>query len=58
MQQTNENDIKSAMLRKTKTLSREPKGSLPSSQQSDIGPYPEPIVFSPHPHNLFLSDPF
>jgi len=30
----------------------EPEGSLQCSQESNIGPYPEPDIISPHPHTL------
>jgi hypothetical protein len=36
----------------------ESNGSLPYSQQSAIGPYPESDESSPHLPTLFLQDPF
>jgi hypothetical protein len=33
----------------------EPKGSLPCTQKSSHGPYPDPEEFNPHPHNLHTS---
>jgi hypothetical protein len=31
----------------------ETKGSLTGSQESAIGPYPEPVESSSHSHNMF-----
>jgi hypothetical protein len=36
----------------------EPEGSLPCSQQSTTGSYPELDASSPHPPTLFPYDPF
>jgi hypothetical protein len=35
----------------------EPEGSSSCSRKSDIGHYPEPAEFIPHPPTLFLQDP-
>jgi len=32
----------------------EPESSLPCSRELSIGPYPEPVESSPHPHTLFF----
>jgi len=36
----------------------EQEGSLPCSQRSTSGPFPEPDASSPHPSTLFPQDPF
>jgi hypothetical protein len=36
----------------------EPEGSLQHLQETTTGPYPESYESSPHPHNLFLLNPF
>jgi hypothetical protein len=33
---------------------KEPGSSLPCSQQTSIGPYPEPDETTPYPYTLFL----
>jgi hypothetical protein len=39
-------------------LFMEHENSLPSSQESGINPYNEPVKATPHSHALLLSDPF
>jgi hypothetical protein len=36
----------------------ESEGSLPRSQESATGPYPEPDASSPHLSTLFPQDPY